>query len=92
MYTIDRGGGVSNPIPGSSGLKTIESPETADDRQIRSANPSPEADMPEFWLDLPLKAMCEQGEGSVLRGLEKLYSNKETPVDFRRERGACRGC
>jgi len=95
LYTIDRGVSVSNPVPESSGSKTGETPETAEPCQTRSAEPSPEADMPEFWLDLPLKAMCEQGEGSGLRGLEKLWERLfeqwKSPVVFRREREACEG-
>ena len=51
--------------------------------------------MPEFWLDLPFKAMCQQGEGSGLRGLEKLWERLfeqwKSPVVFRREREACEG-
>ena len=38
---------------------------------------------------------CEQSEGSGLRGLEKfwerLFEQRKSPVDFRRERGACEG-
>jgi len=51
--------------------------------------------MLEFWLDFPLKAMCEQGEGSGLRSFEKLwerlFEQRKSPVDFRREREACEG-
>jgi len=62
LVEIARGGRVSNPIPGSAGPKTGDTPETVEARRTRSAELSPEANMPEFWLDLLLEAMCEQKE------------------------------
>jgi len=54
---IARGGRVSNPVPGSAGLKAGVSPEITDARRTWSAEVLPEVAVPDFEFEEPEDAM-----------------------------------
>jgi len=55
--TIAKGGRVSNPVPGSSGMKAEIASEIAEARRIWSAELMLDAVVLELVLDFPLSAM-----------------------------------
>lgn len=59
MFTIDRGGRISNPVPGSAGPKTGDTPDDAEPRRIWSAEL-----MPDFsWNAMETQRVWFEDEG-----------------------------
>ena len=82
------------PVPGSLGPKTGDTPETAEPRRTKSAEPRRKQTCRNSGWIFYWKP-CVNREGSGLRGLERFLGafvrTTELPVDFVRERGAFEG-